>query len=89
MLAERLLQRVQRAAGGEALDRRRPRAPSAWTAKTRHERIGCPSSEHGARAADAVLAAEVRAGEAEVLAQDVGERAARLDGDLVASSRSR
>ena len=38
--------------------------------------------EHRAGAAHAVLAAHVRAGEPEVLAEEVRERAARLDGAL-------
>src|SRR5438132_1818001 len=37
----------------------------------------------GAGAADAVLAAEVGAGEVEILAQEVGQRLAHLDGLLV------
>ena len=37
--------------------------------------------EHGAGAADAVLAADMRAGLAAVLADGVGQRAARLDRD--------
>ena len=52
-------------------------APRACTASIRHERTGSPSSEHGARAAHAVLAAEVRARELEVLAEEVGEGLAR------------
>ncbi len=39
--------------------------------------------QHGAGAADAVLAAEMGAGEAAVLAERVGERAPRLDRDRV------
>ena len=35
--------------------------------------------QHGAGAADAVLAADVRAGEAELVAQEVAEEQARLD----------
>ena len=37
--------------------------------------------QHGAGAADAVLAADVGAGEAKLMAQAVGERQARLDID--------
>ena len=63
--------------------RRRPSTvvsscPSAWTASIRQERTLRPSSEDRAGAADAVLAAEVRAGQAELVAQEVGERDARL-----------
>ena len=41
---------------------------------------------HGAGAADAVLAADVAAGEAEILAQEIDQRLARLDalGDALA-----
>ena len=41
---------------------------------------GCAVEQHGARAADAVLAPEVGAGEAAPLAQEVGEGQAGLDG---------
>ena len=46
----------------------------AVTANIRQERIGCAVDEHGARAADAVLAADVGAGEGEVVAQEVGQQ---------------
>ena len=53
-------------------------APSACTANIRHDRTGLAVDEDRARAAHAVLAPEVRAGEPAVLAQVVGERLARL-----------
>ena len=60
----------------EALDRLDPRALGL---RREHDARahGRPVEEHGARAADAVLAAEMRARQA-VLAQSVGERPARL-----------
>ena len=39
--------------------------------------------QHGASAADAVLAPEVGAGQTAVLAQSIGQGLARLDGDAV------
>ncbi|GAA3792693.1 hypothetical protein GCM10022380_06810 [Amycolatopsis tucumanensis] len=39
--------------------------------------------EHGARAADPVLAAEMGAGQSEIVAQGVGRRAPRFDVELV------
>ena len=71
-------------------------APSTCTARSRHERTATPSSLHGARTADAVLAADVRPGEAESVPDEVGEEEARLDllavapavdGDVDARSR--
>ena len=50
-------------------------APSAWTASIRHDRDGLAVEQDRAGAADAVLAADVGAGQAEVLAQEVRERA--------------
>src|SRR5262245_35831932 len=47
---------------------------------------GLAVDEHGARAAHAVLAADVRAGEAQGLADHVDEQPARLDGELVANA---
>ena len=49
-------------------------APSACTASMRHERTRLAVHEHRARAAHAVLAPEVGAGELELLAEEVGER---------------
>ena len=45
---------------------------------------GAAVEQDGAGAADAVLAAEMRAGEAELVAQEIGERQAHLDLVLVA-----
>ena len=88
VLRERLLKRVQRVAVGEALDRL---DLAVVGLHAEHEaRAGRRAvDEDGARAADAVLAAEVRARVAEVVAQHVGQRAARLDRDLVARAVDR
>ena len=77
-------------------------APSTCAARRRHERTATPSSLHGARTADAVLAADVRPGEAESVPEEVGQEEARLDllavapavdgdvdGDHAARSRAR
>ena len=53
--------------------------PSACTANIRHERTASPSTQHRAGAAHAVLAAEVRAGQVAVLAEEVGQGQPRLD----------
>src|SRR3712207_769863 len=73
VLPERLLDGVQLVAGGQALDRgelgsvgldgEQQAGPDRFTVH-----------QHRAGAAHAVLAADVRAGEAEVLAEEVGER---------------
>ncbi len=55
-------------------------APSACTASIRHDADGVAVDDDGAGAADAVLAAEVGAGEAEVFAEEVGQGLAGLDG---------
>ena len=84
-LPERLLQRVELPVHGEPLDRlgaqgRRPGRRGAGTTAD-----GDPVEEHRAGAADAVLAADVRAGQAERVAEEVGEEQARLgDGLAVA-----
>src|SRR2546430_121769 len=44
---------------------------------------GVAIQQHGAGAAHAVLASDVRSGEAELVAQQVGEQEPRLDGTLV------
>ena len=52
----------------------------AWprvTANIRHERTGCAVEQHRARAADAVLAADVGAGQPQVVAQEVGQQPPR------------
>ena len=53
--------------------------PSAWTANTVQDFTGTPSSEHRAGAAARRVAADVRAGQAERLAQEVDEQQPRLD----------
>ena len=52
--------------------------PSAWTASIAHDFTARPSTMHGARAALAGVAADVGAGEAEVLAQQLDQQAAWL-----------
>ena len=54
--------------------------PSACTANIRHDAHRGAVDQHRARAADAVLATEVRPGQPALLAQEVGERRARFDG---------
>ena len=58
-------------------------APSAWTASIRQARAVRPFDRDRARAAHAVLAAQVRGRQVELLAQEVGERQARGDLGLV------
>ncbi len=53
--------------------------PSACTANIRQERTGSPSTMHSAGAADAMLAADMRAGLPAILADRVGESTPRLD----------
>ena len=81
--AEAALERVLRAE--RPLERRRSRRvsatpsivstrqPSAWAASIRQPRTGVPSTPHRARAAHAVLAADVRAGEPELVAEKVDQ----------------
>ena len=61
----------------EALDGQRSRRPRP-APRARGRRARAPVDEHRAGAAAAVLAADVRAGEAELVAQEVGEQRARL-----------
>ena len=80
MLPERLLQRVQFVAGSEPLDSAYPRALGLH----REHQAGAHRlvvDQHSAGPADAVLAAQVRAGEATILAQRIGQAAPRLDAD--------
>ena len=86
MVGERLLQRASA---------RRPRArpstvsivaPSAWTASSMQLFTSVPLKMHRAGAAVAGVAADVRAGQVEVVAEEVDEQPARLDLALVASS---
>ena len=57
--------------------------PSAWTASIVHDLALCAVDVDGARAAIARVAADVRAGQPEVVAQEVDEQEARLDVRLV------
>ena len=77
-LTERLLHRAERPVGGtDALDRDDVGALGLHREhQARPHRVAV--DEHGARAADPVLAPEVRTGEREVFAQEVGKRLARL-----------
>ncbi len=78
LLDEGLLDRMEVAVRRQALDGREL-APSACTASIRHERTAPAVHQHRAGAADAVLAADVGAGERQLAAQEVDERRARLD----------
>ena len=64
-------------------------APSTCAARRRHERTADAVEPHRARAADAVLAADVCPGEAEPVAEEVGEEEARLDLLAVAAAVDR
>ena len=64
---------------GERLDRL-DRRPSACTASTQQPRTADAVEAHRARAADAVLAADVGAGQPEPVAQEVRQQQPRLDG---------
>src|SRR5881296_1957404 len=86
-LAERGLQRVQlppvaRAGGREALD-----GGDRVTVRLHREHQARPHrlavEQHGAGAAHPVLAPDVRAGEPELVTQEVGEEQPRLDGTLL------
>ena len=74
------LQGMERAValGGQAFDCRHARAVGLH----REHQAGANGlvvDQHGAGTADAVLAADVRAGELQVMAEEVGEQQARLD----------
>ena len=74
-IPNRLLQRAERAVGRQPLDV--VTWPAACTASIRQDAPACRRRGR-ARAADAVLAPDVGAGQVEVLAQEVGQRLARL-----------
>ena len=78
MSAERLLERCERAAAARAP---RPCRPAAVGLHGEQEARadGHAVEAHRARAADAVLAADVRAGKPEAVAEEVREQQARLD----------
>ena len=86
-LLERLLHRAERAVGLVSPSTVVISWSAAETANIRHERIGRPSTQDRAGAADAVLAADVGAGEPEVVAQRVGEQPPRGHADLVRRRR--
>ena len=86
-VAERLLQRVSRSRPAARPSTVASSRPFACTANIRQERIGDAVDEDGAGAAHAVLAADVRAGEAELVADEVDEQQARFD--LAACSAGR
>ena len=78
LLGERLLDRMKRRAGGrEALDGHQL-VPLRLYGEHQAGPHGPPVDENGAGAAHAVLAAEVRAGQVELVAQEVRERGTRL-----------
>src|SRR5262249_27894168 len=82
MVLEGLLQRVQPAVLRERLDRGDRLAVALHREHEARARTRA-AHEHGARAADAVLAADVRASELELVAQEIHEREPRLDRPLV------
>ena len=85
-LDERGLQRVQLVAAGEPLDGRQLRAVVGDG--EREARVGtAPVDQDRARAALAVVAALLRAGQLEVLAEEVEQRGADVDGELVLRAR--
>jgi hypothetical protein len=78
MLVERLLQRRQLAVRGETLDRRDPGAVRLHRQK--HAALhGLAVEVHRARPAVTRVAADVRAGEPEIVPDEVHEEATRLD----------
>ena len=79
MAPEGLLQRGQRTAAGERLDRV-DAAPVRLHGEEAAAAHGDPVQEDRARAADAVLAADVRPGEPQTVAEEVGQQEPRLDG---------
>jgi len=78
MLGEELLKPAEDAALGQAFDRI---DPGAVGLNREHETgsSSLPIEEYGACAANAVLAAHMRAGEPQVLAQEVAQQKSRLD----------
>jgi hypothetical protein len=86
VLGERLLERVQLAVGREALDGldRRAVGLDGEHHAALHERA---VHDHRARAAVAGVAADVRAGQVEVVADEVDEQPPRLDLALVRDRR--
>ena len=81
VLAERLLERVELAVAHESLDRQELGAVGLDREHDAGTR-GLAVDQNSARAADAVLAADVRARQAEVLAQEIREQLAGLAAPL-------
>ena len=83
-VGERLLQRVQFAGtGGQALHRGQG-GPVGLHGQHEAGPDRLAVQQHGARPADALLAAQVSAGEPEVVAERIGQRAPGLHVDLLA-----
>src|SRR5205807_4266205 len=82
LVPEGALQCIELTLGSEALDGAHILAVCL---DGEHQAGACAMAvdKDGAGAADAVLAAEMRAREAELVAQEIGEREARLDRALV------
>ena len=78
MLDERLLQRVQRAAGGQAFDRG-DRAALVLHRQRQARQDALAVDQHRAGAAGALVAALLGAGEMQVLAQQVEQRCPDID----------
>ena len=78
MSLERLLQIAERLVGRKALDRIDTALLSTCTASIRHERAADAVDMHRARAAHAMLAADVRAGRAEFMPDEIRQQFARL-----------
>ena len=86
MPTEGLLQRRQRRLAREGLDRLdlgAVRLDGEQAARAHRDAV----EPDGAGAADAVLAADVRAGQPEAVAEEVGEQEPRLDGLAHAGAR--
>src|SRR6516165_3048376 len=82
MVGEGLLQRAERLGRAECLHRLYG-PPVRLDAEHKAGACGEPVHQHCAGAADPVLTANVGAGERQVVAQHIGERAARFDGQFV------
>jgi len=81
MLAERSLQRRQSVFKRETLDGHHLGAFGLHREQQARAH-GCAVDQHGAGAAHAVLAADMGAGEPQMMAQAIGQRQSRLDFDL-------
>ena len=84
---ERLLHRVQRAVAAPSPSTVTTSCPSACAARTRHEQTSVAVEEHRARAALALLAGVLRAGQAEPLAQREEQALAGPDVGLARARR--